>query len=673
MAGLFDDVPMQGAQAQSGGGLFDDVPMVKRSGTIGETIDAAVRGVANAVTFGFADRLAAGAGAATGVGGEFGEYSKNLEKQRAIDKANLEEHPVATIGGELAGSFALPVGAAARMATLPGRMAATAGMGAAQGALYGAGGSPDLTNVPQVAGNMAAGGAVGGLVGVLAPPVVEGIGKGASFLLNKTTIPQTIRGYRNPEGSAARLISDTVERDARTGSSRLTPGEFEDAVKVGQPAVAADLGGTGIRNLARTAANMSPEAETALNGAINPRYESQTARISELVRSEGGGNSVQTLDQLQDLARRANRPLYKQAYKEGANGIWGPELQQLTSAPAMQDAIRRATKTGANADVAAGFPATKIPFVEGNDGTFILARNADGSQSIPSLQFWDHVQRNLRDMAGKAERGGENHAASVYTSLRRSLLEQLDTAAPTFGKARGQAAKAFGAEDALEAGGKFFDAKGKNNEYVKAIASLSAPERELFAHGFMSRMENMIREVPDRQNVLSKIDQSPAARERIEMAVGKEKAERLRTFLHAESIMDMLRTSVQGNSTTARQQENIKRIADQLAAPTLFGGAGFAATGDMKDASAASLAGVALKHGSSRINSNVMRHVGELLASGDPSKVDLALATIKASKPMQDALRPFAARASSVVIQNDAERRKAAEPDVVVRVPMGRQ
>jgi hypothetical protein len=68
-----------------------------------------------------------------------------------------------------------------------------------------------------------------------------------------------------------------------------------------------------------------------------------------------------------------------------------------------------------------------------------------------------------------------------------------------------------------------------------------------------------------------------------------------------------------------------------------------------------------------------MRHVGELLASGDPSKVDLALATIKASKPMQDALRPFAARASSVVIQNDAERRKAAEPDVVVRVPMGRQ
>ncbi len=631
----------------------------KRTGTIGETVDAAVRGAANALTFGFADRLAAGAGAATGIGGERGEYEKNLATQRAIDKANLEEHPIATIGGELAGGLALPVGAAARAATMPGRMAAGAGMGAAQGALYGAGSSPDLTNAPQVAGNMGAGAGVGALVGGAAPAVLEGLGKGAGFLLSKTSIPQTISGFRNPEGTAARLISNTMERDARAGSARLTPGEFQDAAQAGQPVVTADMGGTATRHLARTAANMSPEAETALNGAINPRFEAQGPRIADMITSQGGGNSVETLAQLQDAARRANRPLYAQAYREGGAGIWNPEIEQLTAAPAMQDAIRAAVRTGANADVAAGFPATRAPFSVAQDGTLAPVLGPDGSRAIPSLQFWDHVQRNLRDMAGKAERGGENHAASVYGSLRRTLLEQLDQAAPTFAQARGNAARAFGAEDALEAGAKFATAKGQNQEYARALTEFSGPERQLFAHGFMSALENQVREVPFRQNVLSKIDQSPAARQRIEMAVGPERAERLRTFLHAESIMDMLRTAVQGNSTTARQLENIKQISSQLAAPTIFGGAGFAATGDIKDASAAGLVGAGLKHGSAKINSNIMRHVGEMLASNDPARVDRALATIKASKPMQEVLRPFAARLATPVIENDAERRKA--------------
>lgn len=631
----------------------------KRTGTIGETVDAAVRGAANALTFGFADRLAAGLGAATGIGGERGQYEKNLATQRAIDKANLEEHPIAAIGGELAGGLALPVGAAARAPTLAGRMAAGAGLGAAQGAAYGAGSSPDLTDLSQVAGNMGAGAATGFVFGGLAPPVVEGLGQGAAFLLNKTSIPQTIRGFRNPEGTAARLVSEAIERDARAGSPRLTPGEFQDAIQAGQPVVTADMGGAATRNLARTAANMSPEAETALNGVINPRFEAQGPRIADLIRSEGGGNSVQTLDQLQDAARRANRPLYQQAYREGGAGIWTPEIEQLTAAPAMQDAIRAAVRTGANADVAAGFPATRAPFSVAQDGTLSPVFGPDGSRAIPSLQFWDHVQRNLRDMAGSAERSGENHAASVYGSLRRSLLEQLDNAAPTFAQARGNAARAFGAEDALEAGAKFATAKGKNQEYAKAISGFSDPERQLFAHGFMSALENQVREVPFRQNVLSKIDQSPAARQRIEMAVGPERAERLRAFLHAESIMDMLRTAVQGNSTTARQLENIKQISAQLAAPTIFGGAGFAATGDLKDASAASLAGAALKHGSSKVNANIMRHVGEMLASNDPAMVDRALATIKASKPIQQTLAPFAARLTTPIIANDAERRKA--------------
>lgn len=641
----------------------------KRSGTIGETVDAFVRGAANAATFGFADRLAAGAGALTGIGGERGEYEKNLAKQRAIDEANLNEHPYATLGGNVAGALALPVGAAGQAATIGGRMAAGAGVGAAQGALYGAGSSPDLTNLPQVAGNMGAGAGVGLLVGGAAPAVVEGLGLAAKTALDKSGLAAAYKGFRNPEGSAAGIVADAMRRDAAAGADGLDKYSARYAIQQGQPVVTADLGGDATKRLARTAANMSDDAQRTLNNVVNDRFEAQGPRINALLQDLGGGNSVQTLDNLQTAARKANGPLYRQAYKEGAGGIWNDDLQQLTAAPAVQEAIRKAIKTGANADIAAGFPATKVPFVQGNDGTLILARNADGSQSIPSLQFWDHVQRNLRDMADSAKQGGEKHAASVFGDLRGSLLKQLDDAAPTFSKARGMAAKAFGAEDALEAGQKFASAKGQNFEYAKSIAQMSEPEKKLFTHGFLSELQAKIGEGGDRRDLINKIASSPAARQRIEMVVGQQNYAKVEVFLRAESIMDQLRKAVQGNSSTARQ------LADMAAIPGLIGAGTYAGSGDVKDASLAAAAAGAFKHGSAKINTNVMRHVGDLLASSNPEKITQALQTIKASKPLQEALRPFAGRLSTAILANDAERRKASEtqPDVVVRVPMGGQ
>lgn len=629
----------------------------KRSGTIGETVDAAVRGAANAITFGFADRLAAAAGSATGIGGKSGDYEGNLAQQRAIDAANMKEHPYATIGGEVAGSLALPVGGAMKAATLPGRMAAGAGLGAAQGAAYGVGASPDLSDAPEVAKNALVGAGTGALVGGVAPPLVEGAGNLIAAGLRKTGVPQAIAGMRNPEGSAARIVADAMERDAAAGSTGLGQNAFNEAVQAGQPVVNADLGGAATKRLARTAANMSPGAESTLNRVANERFESQGPRVADMLTAQGGGNSVETLDRLKNEARKANRPLYQKAYAEGANGIWNPELEQLTAAPAVQDAIRGAIKTGANADVALGLPATKSPFAVAQDGTLSLVQKADGSTAVPSLQFWDHVKRNLDDRIEAARRSGENHAAAVATSLKDTLVSELDKAAPTYAAARGMAAKAFGAQDALEAGAKFVGAKGKNQEYAKTIAQMSGPERQLFAHGFLSELENKVREAGDRRNVVNQIFSSPAARQRIEMAVGKGKAAQIETFLHAETIMDQLRNAVQGNSTTAKQ------LADIAALPMLVGGGTMIGSGDIRKAGeAATLTGAVqmlAKKGSAKINSDVMRHVGELLASNDSGKISQAISTIKASKPLQEVLSPFAPKLANAMLASDADKRRA--------------
>lgn len=624
----------------------------KRTGTIGETVDAAVRGAANALTFGFADRLAAGAGAATGIGGERGEYEKNLATQRAIDAANLKEHPVATIGGELAGGLAMPVGAALRAPTMAGRMAAGAGVGAAQGAAYGIGSSPDLTNVPQVAGNAAAGAGVGALVGGAAPAVVEGLGLAGKTALDRSGLAAAYKGFRNPEGAAAGAVADAMSRDAAAGGG-LDKYTVRYAVGQGQPVVAADMGGDATRRLARTASNMSDDAQRTLNNVVNDRFESQGPRISEFLNDLGGGNSVRTLDNLKEQASSALKPLYKRAYAEGDRPLWTPELERLAGSPDVLSAMKSAVQTGKSRAITDGYGAFNPGVSISDDGLIKFAQGKNGVPAYPNLQYWDYVKRELDDAAGAALRAGRNEEAGRLTAQAKALRGALDNEVPAYGAARGVAATAFGAEDALEAGQKFLTATGKNQEYAKTIAEMTGPEKKLFQHGFLSALQNKIAESGDRRNVLNSIANSPAARQRIEMVVGQQDYARVERFLRAESIMDQLRTAVQGNSTTARQ------LADMAAIPGLIGAGTYAGSGDVKDASLAAAAAGAFKHGSAKINTNVMRHVGDLLASNDPQKIAQAISTIKASKPLQETLRPFAGSLSTALIANDAERRKA--------------
>jgi hypothetical protein len=634
------------------GGQGGGKPAQETGTTFADSADAFVRGAANALTFGFADRLAAGAGAATGIGGKSGDYEGNLAAQRALDKANLEEHPWESGAGEVAGGLMLPMGAAARSPTIAGRMAAGAGVGGVQGGLMGVGSSPDLTNTPEVAKNAGLGFGTGVVLGGAAPPVMEGLSLGAQALARKSGIPQAIAGLRDPKAVAEKMYGESVARDRAVGGAPLSQDAFEEAVRRGQPMVAGDLGGAGTQNLARAAANASPEAEIALKKTLNERYEAQSNRVANLVQDLGGGNSVETLDKLKQAASRANRPLYKKAYEAGSNGIWDDSLAQLSQAPVVQDAIRKTMVSAKNDAAKMGFAPPKNPFTTAPDGRVIL-KEGEGRE-IPNLQFWDYVKRNL-DKAGKSGNADARDWARV-------LREHLDDVHPEYGEARGMAARAFGAEDALEAGAKFLTATGKNNEYAKTIAKMSDPERKLFAHGFMSELETKVREIPYRQDVVKKIFNSEEARRRVEMAVGEKKAGELEKYLYGEGIMQRLNEAVAGNSTTAKQLQYLKEMGQG----SLIGGATYLGSGgDMKDASLGAVAGALAKRGSHAVNARVMQHVGELLASSDPAKIDRAISMAARSKGIQAYLRPFAPNVAAGAIAADAQRRKADQPPPV--------
>ncbi|HEV7339931.1 MAG TPA: hypothetical protein VGO06_28445 [Bosea sp. (in: a-proteobacteria)] len=579
-----------------------------RGGIMGD-VDAAVRGAAGWIPG--MDKLAAAGDAAfgQGAGESFGErYSDNLERQRAVDDADRLINSNARLAGQAAGlvgtAMVLPGVAIVREGA---RGAATANA-AATGALYGAV-TGAIESDGGVADKASAGlqtGLIGGAFGAVAPTFV----RGAEAFARATgklgsSIAAPFRSIANPDAEAARRVGAAFARDGVTDPAAA----LSRMQAQGAPAVIGDVGGETTRALARSAANLSPEGRGALLEATADRFAGQGDRITDLLRSFGPSAAGKTMEQLEQVARLSNRPAYARAYMEGGNGLWSENIASLAQAPAVQDAIRGVIKTGANKTVADGMPPVRNPFTTDAAGNLTLSRRTDGSIATPNLQFWDYVARELRGKAGEAARAGNKDLAGDFNNLRRMLLNELDAAVPSFRQARSGAAQFFQAEDALEAGQKFASSRMANDEARKAVAKMRGPERKLFAEGYRSDLIAKIREAGDGRDIVKAVFGSPAARERVEIALGSQQAKALEAVLTTETAMLRLQNAL-GNSKTAQF----------LAEYGMSSAAGSAAgyyQGGSPGAVAGAVAGAALRRGTLKLDQGLAKKIGEMLASGD--------------------------------------------------------
>lgn len=567
-------------------------------------------------------------------------FQNEYDFLKNVDEAAARQSPKSAtagmIGGVIGQSLALAPEAAVTMA---GRAAQGAAMGGGLGYASEAIDSKDAQKAAQA-------GVFGALGGGLGAPILEGAGAAARAA--GRPIVNTIRGLVNPEAEAARRVGSGLAADFSVGGNSLTAEQAAAAGRNGQELVVADFGGDVTRALARSAANTSPEARTSLTDVIERRFSTQGDRTGDFIRGFGSGQSaVTTSDQLAAAARNSNKAAYARAYNDpNAQAIWNQDLADLMQAPAVQDAIRATMKTGANKAAAQGFKSPKNPFVEDANGNITLRTNPDGSTAIPSIQFWDYVQRNLNDDIGKLQRAGQKDAASDIISLRSQLNNVLDTTVSSFKDARAGAAKFFGAEDALQAGREFVTSTMDNAEAAKGLAKMSKPERALFAEGFVSDLVNKVRNISDRQTVINKIYNTPNAKQRVQMALGPEKAKELEVFLHVEKVADMLRNAVSGNSTTVRQLAEMG-LAGGGTGAMLGAGAGFVGGGGGQDVSAGAIAGALFQRGASRIDARVARKVGELLSSNKPEDIDKIITMARKNASLFGAIKNFNLKAVS--------------------------
>lgn len=567
-------------------------------------------------------------------------YEDARDKAREEIKAAEAQHPGLTLAGNLAGGVAVPLGRAAQGATLAQRAAQGAKVGAVYGSASGVGAGEDTTG--RVIGGVVGGG-LGGILGAAAPVAIEGAVRGARSAA--APIANAIRGIRDPEGEAARRVTLSVQRDITAdpaASSRLTPAEFAASYQSGGPATIMDIGGETTRALARSASNTSPEGRQILNQSINDRFEGQAGRVTNWLNDTFNFPNVNAQQQAIDhLASTVNKPAYARAYQQGDKPIWSPELQRLVGSPDVVAAMKNAAEKGKSRAIVDGFGGFNSSVQISPSGVVQFTSGKNGVPTYPNLQFWDYTKRALDDQAKSLARAGNDSQAGVVKQLAFKLRSELDSHVPNYAQARAGAAHFFGAENALEAGQNFVAQNFQNAAARQQLAKMSPLERQLFQDGFVSRYIDTLNKVGDRRSVLNQVASSPAAREKLDIALGPQRAKELEAGLRTEGIMDLARKAVQGNSTTARQLTELG-----LAGGTYSLGTGF----DVLNPNPSALMSAALVYGAARgrgvINENVSRKVAEMLVSNDPRKLLQGVKIVARNENILSSLRKFDATLS---------------------------
>lgn len=595
-----------------------------------------------------------------------------------------EDHPWASgagVGASLIGQVAaLPVagpeeaaaGVISRFAPALADYApalARTGVGAGYGAVYGGTSGPDLWDTQGALIGAGMGGA-GAAVAPVLTKAASGVARWA--------------GFGDPAQEAARKVVGAFEADQPPAGpwGRPAPGtsgaidatDFAKAKAAGQPAMAADLGGENVRELADVAASGSPDARKILRTPAEERFTSQQSRFSDyLDRSFGQDlNTATQKDEIAQAARQANSSAYRAAYNHpNAQAVWNDNLANLMRDPNVQAAIPNAQRKAASAAVdeqartGRPTPIPQNPFVRDADGYWDLRRDAQGNATIPSLQWWDQVNRSLGDQVTSARGAGNWNDARVIGGIQDHLQSALDQQVPQFAQARATAAGFFNEGKLVDSAIKYDKTSDENtiNTMIKDLQGRPAADREVFARAYAAQLKQRFSN-PAESADLVKVFQKQ--RTKMEAALNTPsdptRAQGIEAWWLREQGFNAIKNAF-GNSKTAQRLAAqakhgqghglVSQVAQSFTAPGAgaIGGAyaGWEATPHEATwgqtfrnvglgAAGGAFAGwLAQRRG--RVDAATWNEVARQLASSDPKVYENAVKRVKARPLYMDALR----------------------------------
>lgn len=511
-------------------------------------VDDAVRAIANGVTFGYADTIAAGANAAIGKG----SYDKNLEQERqrtAQTPAGIRI-PGEIAGGVLGAVAGAPVagamGAATGLSRLPAAAKIIAGGAAAGGAYASSEGTGLEDRLSRVPGGAVIGAATGGLF--------AGAGR-------------VIGALRSPEEKAVAELQRAMGRDEVTPQSAGAVAKGLDKDRPGLATVA-DVGGENVRGLVERVAQTPGAGRTTVIPFLTQRQESQVDRIAgdlgELTGSQR--TAKQAVDQTMKVRADEAAPLYRAAYEAGDKPIWGNELERLSAVPEVQEAMHGAVKGWQRSQIAQGYGAMN-PGATVEGGGILKFLNGR-VPVLPNIQFWDYTKSALDDMIGAEIRddGTISRKGRDLTIIASKLRETLDAAVPEYAAARDSWGGHSSYLNAIKLGKGVMATKKSAEEAIAEFNTLSAADKQAYREGAVSSILAKMENDPAKLADMTKYLRSRGMRAKVAAIMPTpEAAQAWQRRLNFEVKSSELVGRSLGNSATAR------RLAEKEDAENMVG------------------------------------------------------------------------------------------------------
>jgi hypothetical protein len=299
------------------------------------TMDDAVRGAADMLSFGLADEFAAKMGDLTGVGGEAGDYEQNLAAQRQRDS----EGGGARLVGQLAGAFAMPGGAAK---SVGGAALQGAALGAGYG--FGSGEGGFESRLGSAAQGAALGGAAGGAVRAGANALER---KLASNVIpsNETLSKAAQAAYKAADDAGVIIRPESTQRLTASIKQQLAEDGFDTALHPGVSAVLNRLDELQDQNV--TLKGMDIVRRVAGNAAGDVMRPDQQRLVSKMINQiDDFVSDLKPADVLAGNSKEAANQMLK------ARTLWTRLKKAEKVDTAILKAERRAASTGSggNAD-----------------------------------------------------------------------------------------------------------------------------------------------------------------------------------------------------------------------------------------------------------------------------------------------------------------------------------
>jgi len=505
------------------------------------------RSMLQGLTFGFADEAEAAMRARATSGPR---YEQELARVRAGIKQYEEQYPVRAFAGEATGSllptvagiFAAPFTggtSAAMTAARAGQQAAKipglasmvtrgAGTGAATGALTGAGTAQGGLEDRVLGATI--GGVTGGTLGATTPVVTSAVGSGARRVGEATGLVR----QQDPLNKAQEILARKIAQEGMT-PEQLAARQAETVRRLGaRDETLADIGGEGMRRLARGAMAIPQAAETEARQMLTERMVAAGPRIIKDITdltAVGARDLDEVANEIINRRSMLAAPFYDQARAAGQIESFAID-NLLKKSKDIQTAIADARRLPQFADLA--------------DNDMVML---------------DKAYKYVGDIANEARRTGKSARANDLDDLRIQLRKAITDKVSVYGKALDTFSGESVLLDALNAGREKFLRKTPAEIRRELDKFTDEGQQQMYRLGAIQTLRDEIYGMRETADVASKFLNDRNMKDRFKLIFNSTgEYEDFIKNLQREQSMARTRSMIEGGSPTTRIGQEVGEI-----------------------------------------------------------------------------------------------------------------